>query len=60
VVELAEDVPKQVTDPWQVADSAVGKSSWAKYPQVQPAVKKEWTDRRSHEPATEFELFRAG
>ena len=46
-------------DAEQLAVSGVGKSSWTKYPRKQVAVKKDRTDFRFHEPATEFGQFRA-
>src|SRR4029453_3718717 len=58
-VELAEDAPKPVAEAKQVAASGVGQNLWTKYPRVQTAVKPDSGGRRSHEPATEFELFRA-
>src|SRR4029453_15090828 len=58
-VELGEDAPKAVAEAKPVAASGVGQNLWTKYPRVQTAVKPDSGGRRSHEPATEFELFRA-
>jgi hypothetical protein len=58
-VELAEDAPKPVAEAKQVAASGVGQNLWTKYPRVQTPVKPDSGGRRSHEPATGFELFPA-